>query len=314
MDLRHLRYFVAVAEELHFGRAARRLNISQPPLSQQIKELEQELAVHLLNRTRRSVELTFAGRVFLDRARRVLRDASELKEATRRAERGEVGELSIGFVHSVGYSLLPPVVRHFREANLGVSLSLREQTATEQAEELARSRIDVGFTRPGAMANEVTSELLLREPFVLALPRAHPTAHEARPRLEHLKDEDFITYPRHRAPGFYESIIRLCASASFVPKISQETNTIHTALGLVGAGIGIAIVPASAMEIQTREVVFRLPVETEPQAEIVMAWRRDSASPALQRFIEAARLTALRYGEAQQAVLAQMRGPEHSRA
>lgn len=292
MELRHIRYFVAVAEELHFGRAARTLNISQPPLSQQIQDLERELGVALLSRTRRSVELTPAGSVFLERARRLLQDAAALKEASRRAERGEIGELAVGFVHSAGYSLVPRIVRRFRELYQGVELKLRELTPPEQVAALEEKRIDIGLIRRSEFGNELRTEVILQEPFVLALPRGHWWAGPPSGQMADLGQEPFIAFPRQRAPAFHQALMSVCLRAKFTPQIAQEVNTIHTALGLVGAGVGIALVPASAIEIGNREVVFVRLSEKEPNAELFLIWRPDRVKPALTRFAEIARSSA----------------------
>ena len=306
MDLRHLRYFVAVAEELHFGRAARRLNMSQPPLSQQIKELEEQLQASLLRRTSRSVELTFAGRVILERARRILDDVEQLKNAARRAESGQIGELAGGFINSAGYSILPPSIRHFRETHPEVVVRLWELTGFEQTEHLRSRRIDVGFVRGLPASGGIKSEVILREPFILAFPEGHPALAQSEVSLAELKDENFINFPRGNAPAYHEAIIRLCTTAGFVPRIAQEANTIHSAFVFVRAGIGIAILPASALQMRAQGVVFRLPTEAEPKAEMVLAWRSDNTSPVLARFVRAAREGALQYQRNQKGLIAVM--------
>lgn len=291
MELRHLRYAVAVADTLHFGRAARALNISQPPLSQQIRDLERELGVTLFARTRRSVELTPAGHVFLERARRLLGDATALVDATRRAARGELGDLSIGFVHSAGYGIVPRVVRAFRRRCPEVGLRLHEATPAEQAAALEAGRIDLGLARRAEFGAGLHTEVILREPFLLALPRQHPAAQRAPARLEDFAGEPFIAFPRERAPAFHQALMGLCLRAGFAPRVTQEVNTIHTALGLVGAGIGIAMVPASAIEIGPPNVAF-IPLRDEDAvAELLMIWRPERATPALQRFIACLRET-----------------------
>lgn len=285
MELRHIRYFVAVAETLHFGRAARALHISQPPLSQQIRDLEREIGVTLFHRTRRSVELTPAGAIFLERARRLLSDAVEMAEASRRAQRGESGELTVGFVHSAGYAFLPRVVREFRARFPDIRLSLREATPAEQLAALEHRRIDVGLIRRAQFGEGLHSEVVFSEPFVWALPSGHRWA-EVRPRrLASLASEGFIAFPRDRAPSFHQALMSICQRAGFAPRITQEVNTIHTALGLVAAGVGVALVPASAVEIAGgRDVVFVALDHTAPSAELLLIWPQHRAPPALQRF------------------------------
>lgn len=295
MDLRHLRYFVAVAEELHFRRAAEKLNISQPPLSQQIKELEIEVGAQLFRRSRRRVELTAAGQVFLSRARIVLRDAGDLAEVARRAQRGEEGEISVGFIHTAGYGLLPAVIRRFRDANPAVEVSLEQQGSLAQVFELERGRIDVGFTWSAAVGEGQKSECLLRERFVVALPRSHRTARQKRISLAAFAQEPFVSFPAQRAPFLHGAVLRICASAGFIPRVRHETDSVHTVLGLVAAGCGIGIVPASAVEISTSDISFCLPDEQEPQAEMSLQWRGDDASPVVARFVAEARDAASRY-------------------
>jgi DNA-binding transcriptional LysR family regulator len=295
MDLRHLRYFVAVAEELHFSRAASKLHISQPPLSQQIKELEEEVGAQLLRRTRRRVELTAAGNAFLKRARMILREAAELGEAARRAERGEVGHISVGFIHTAGYGLLPAVIREFRDANPTVEVALQQQGSLAQTGELERGSIDIGFTWSNAVEDHIESQCLLRERFVLALPRTHAAAGKRNVGLKAFAQESFVSFPQDRSPALYATVIQLCASAGFVPRIRHEADSVHTVLGLVAAGCGIGLVPASATEVRMREVAFCLPKESNPKAEISIQWRRNDESPVLLRFIASARATAHRY-------------------
>jgi DNA-binding transcriptional LysR family regulator len=302
MDLRHLRYFVAVAEELHFSRAARKLNMSQPPLSRQIRELEEEIGVKLLRRSKRRVELTAAGDTLLDRARILLRDSAELAEAARRAERGESGHVSVGFIHTAGYGLLPAVIREFRDANPEVEVSLQQQGSLAQTAELERGRIDVGFTWSAVVGDLMASECLLRERFVVAVPRLHAAAGKRNLSLAAFAQEPFVSFPQRRAPFLHDAVLQLCGSAGFVPKVRHETDSVHTVLGLVAAGCGIGIVPASAVEIQTREVSFCFPKENQPMAEISIQWRRDDFSPVVSRFIATARSAARRYPRSRQSM------------
>ncbi|WP_439578294.1 LysR substrate-binding domain-containing protein [Elioraea sp.] len=284
MELRHVRYFVAVAEALHFGRAARALHISQPPLSQQIRDLEREIGVMLFHRTRRSVELTAAGAAFLERARRLLSDAAEMAEASRRAERGELGELTVGFVHSAGYAFVPRVVRAFRARFPDIRLTLREATPAEQLAALENRRIDLGLIRRAQFGEGLHSEVVFREPFLWALPRGHRWAEARQRRLAELASEGFIAFPRDRAPSFHQALMSICLRAGFAPRIAQEVNTIHTALGLVGAGVGVALVPASAVEIAGRDVVFVALDHAAPRAELLLIWPRDRVTPVLRHF------------------------------
>ena len=211
MELRHLRYFVTVAEELHFGRAARRLHLSQPPLSMQIKALESEVGAMLLARSRRKVELTPAGVVFLREAREILTRVEQAGAAARRADRGEIGELSIAFITIADYNVLPLVLSEFRARHPGVRLNLREATTDAQLRDLAAQRIDVGFMLAPVQDATLASEPLLREPLIAALAERHPLARKrgALP-LASLAEWPFILFPRHMAPGLYDDIVSFC--------------------------------------------------------------------------------------------------------
>lgn len=297
MELRHLRYFLALAEELHFGRAAKRLSISQPPLSRQIRQTEEELGVPLFTRSKRRVALTPAGRVMLVRARAVLDEADALSPIVRQAHRGEIGRLVVGFVHSAGYGLMPPVVREFRRLCPDVKLVLRERIFGEQLDDLRAGRIDVGLLRPPVGDQALVTETIWREPFVAALPAGHPLSGQGPLRLKALARQPFILFPRERSAVFHDQIQTLCRKAGFVPAMAQETNTIHTALGLVGAGIGVALVPASVRRIGAVDVTFRSLVEARPQAELALAWKRDESNPVLARFLGVARDVARDEGQ-----------------
>jgi DNA-binding transcriptional LysR family regulator len=288
MELRHLRYFVTVAEELHFGRAARRLHLSQPPLSMQIKSLEQELGTPLLLRTQRRVALTAAGEAFLKEAREILARVGTATEAARRAARGETGELAVAFVSIADYSVLPLALRAFRQRSPGIRLTLREATTDVQLRELIDERTDVGF-----MLSPVTDERLqvlplLRERLVAALPERHPAATgTGRISLKRLADSPFILIPRHVAPRLHNNIIGYCAAAGFNPRVEQEAVQMQTIVSLVSAGLGVALIPESLRHLGRTGVVYRTLREPSPLTEIVLAWRARDARPALQRFVDA---------------------------
>lgn len=295
MEFRHLRYFIAVAEEAHFSRAAERLGISQPPLSMQIQALERELRVKLFARTRRSVRLTAAGEFFLARARRIVRDAQDLSQDVLRAHKGQIGHISVGFNFSLGYGLIPPIVRAFRSAYPDVAITLREMRGSQQVKELRSGEIDISVTWPDVFTGAVKSEPLLEEFFVIALRNDHPVASVRRPSISLVADEDFISFPRHQAPAPHDAMVALCGKAGFIPRIRQETGTFHTALGLVAAGLGVAIIPTSATDIISKDIVFRLPKETEPRLLICLNWREDHQSPILKGFTEIAKRVASSY-------------------
>lgn len=292
MELRHLRYFVTVAEELHFGRAAEKLRISQPPLSMQIRGLEEELGVTLLNRTQRHVSLTQAGRTFLAEARQILARLEQAVLMTRRAGRGEIGELAIGFISVADYNVLPTLLREFRSLYPLVNLTLREATSDAQIEDLVNGRIDAGFMLPPVFDARLESVTILREPLVAALPGRHPLARgSGRISLASLAQSPFILFPRRMAPGLYDDIVTFCRSAGFSPRVEQEAVQMQTIVSLVSAELGVALIPQSMKNLQRTGVAYKTLRERSPLTEIHLAWRKADALPALKLFIELARHT-----------------------
>ena len=290
MELRHLSYFIAVAEELHFGRAAKRLNISQPPLSFQIRQLEEEIGVRLFNRTKRRVELTAAGAVFLTEARRILNLSADAVRRTVRADRGQIGQLTVGFIGSANYSVLPQVIREFRKRFPAVELSLTEMNTSQQLEALHGGRIQAGFMRPphGVTEAGVSIEPVFREPLLAAMPGNHPLRRESALPLRRLAKEPFIMIPRQRGPGFFDHIITLCQQEGFSPHIVLEASQFHTVIGLVAAGIGVSILPASMQRFPIEGVVFRT-IAGGAETVLDMSWVTGNQSLILQNFIHVAR-------------------------
>jgi len=291
LELRHLRYFVAVAEELHFSRAAERLQMAQPPLSQQIRQLEDHLGVTLLARTRRTVELTDAGRVFLDEARRVLRQADLAVEAAREAGLGNRGRLRVSFVGSAPFNVLPSILRAFRDRHQKVDLTLHEAPTAEQVEGIVEGRFDVGFLRLAPHARGIEQEVILREALVAALPEQHPLAGSATVDLRKLASEPFLLVRHDAAPGFCDLVTRACAEAGFSPVATQEASQMQTIVGLVGAGLGVSLVPESVQELHGTGVVFRPLQAPTPLVELAVAWREGNASRLLANFLAVARAT-----------------------
>jgi DNA-binding transcriptional LysR family regulator len=287
VELRHLRYFVAIAEELHFGRAARRLHLSQPPLSMQIKALESNLGTQLLTRTRKRVELTAAGAMFLREARDILARVEQAAAVARRAGRGEIGELAIGFVTTADYNVLPRVLSEFRAQHPGVRLALREATTDAQLRELAEQRIDLGFVLAPIHDEGLVTRPLLSEPLVAALPAGHPLA-QGRKRLSlaRLASAPFILFPRHMAPGLYDDVVGFCRRAGFIPRVEQEAVQMQTIISLVSAGLGVALIPASMRNLGRSGVVYRSLLEPSPLTQVLVAWRKGDSAPALHRFLE----------------------------
>jgi DNA-binding transcriptional LysR family regulator len=292
MELRVLRYFVALAEELHFGRAATRLGMTQPPLSQAIAGLEGELGVRLLERTRRRVALTHAGATFLEEARATLARAGQAVELARRAQRGEVGRLAVGYLAATAYTLLPLVLRDFMRGFPGVRLELRELTLPQQVGALLKGDIEVGLLRPPVAEAELAAETILAEPFVLALPARHPLTALRRVPARRLAGEPFIMFPRQPGLVFHDLVMGFCLRNGFTPRVAQEANQTHTVVGLVSAGIGVALVPGSAQRIGLAGIAYRPLRERTPESRTAVAWRRDNASPVLAAFRDVARRVA----------------------
>ena len=286
MELRHLRYFIAVAEELHFGRAAERLHMSQPPLSQQIRQLEDELGFALFHRTKRTVKLTVAGEQFLVSTRQIFEQLNRAIENGRLHDRGETGQLAIGFVSSAAYNVLPELLQRFRERYPLVELLLREMATRQQLSALAEGRIDVAILRPPIDMPGLEWTLLLEEALVVALSDEHPLAHRPQISIVDLRSETFISFPRQLAPGLFDCAIQLCQQADFSPNIVQETTQLQTIVSLVAAGMGIAIVPSSIQNLQRRGVVYRHLDEATPLAEMAIAWRVGETLPVVRNFLK----------------------------
>lgn len=287
LELRPLRQFVAVAEELHFGRAATRLHMTQPPLTQAIQALEAGLGVRLFERTRRSVALTPAGEALLLHARRLLASAEALPALVRSAAEGFSGQLRLAFVSSIAYGPLPGWLRGFRERFPQMQLQLREATLDVQLAAFERDEIDAGFVlhAPGAAPPGFASWRALQEPLVLALPEEHPAAQAPRRRLAPLLAEPLVIFPRAIAPSLYDEVLAFYRSHGVAPRIAQEAIQMQTIVNLVSAGIGVAWVPQSLTRLQRPGVVYcRLPA-VPLRADTSLLWL-DPAPPAVQRFVE----------------------------
>ena len=296
MELRHLRYFITLAEELHFGRAAERLHIAQPPLSQQIRQLEAELGFQLFYRTKRTVQLTEAGKVFFFESQQIFQQLNQAIEKGRQLDRGEIGQITLGFVGSAAYNVLPEILRSFRSALPGVTLQLHELTTDQQLQWLQEGRIDVGLSRPPIAEEAFAWEVIFEEPFLLALPTRHKLAEQAHISLRELAGEPFILFPRSQAPGLYDQIISLCQQADFSPKVSQEAIQMQTIVSLVAAEMGVAIVPASLQNLQRTGVIYKAMEEIASSSAcsaIAILWRKGNISATTQRFLEIARLIKL---------------------
>ncbi len=286
MELRHLRYFVTLAEELHFGKAAEKLHIAQPPLSQQIRQLETELGFELFHRTKRKVELSEAGEVFLVEVQQIFRQLEQAIFLGRQVSRGEIGQLVVGFVSSAAYNILPNILQNTRNSIPNVSLELHELTTDEQLRWLQSGRIDVGFVRPPVDENTYESKVIFQESLAIALPQNHFLANQDRVSLQSLKNESFILFPRFLAPGLYDLIISFCQQVGFSPKVAQEAIQMQTIVSLVAAEIGVAIVPESLQNLRRTGVIYKYFVEKTPQVSIAIIWRKNDVSVVLDRFLE----------------------------
>jgi DNA-binding transcriptional LysR family regulator len=296
IELRHLRYFIAVAEELHFGRAARRLNLSQPPLSQQIRRLEELFGYPLFVRTSRAVKLTSAGEIFLERARRTLRKMEEDLHATRSVARGEAGSLTVGFIGSGMLTRLPAMLGQYRARFPKVNLYLREFHTSGVIRALLEGSLDVGFLRDGGPTDGLEVETLFAEAFYAVLPSRHPLARRWLRRpfdVAELRDEPFVFFSPTAGTRAYEKPVSLCLEAGFRPRVVQEAPQWLTILRLVGAGLGVSIAPACVERIGTPEVVCRrlkvAPGAAEPRSEIELAWRAGENQPIVETFCRMAR-------------------------
>jgi DNA-binding transcriptional LysR family regulator len=286
MELRHLQYFITVAEELHFSRAAEKLHIAQPPLSQQIRQLEAELGLKLFERTKRKVELTVAGKAFLLEARRVFQQIEKAVEVAQQAARGEIGRLIIGFNSSATYSVLPKILRRFRRANPQIELILNELTTSQQLEHLNCQKIDLGLLYlPLPESDRLRYLRVHQEPLIVAISATNPLAVQAQISLNQLSQESFILPPSHLGEALYKKIIRLLEQNNFAPQKIQEAIQLQTAISLVAGGIGVAIVPASLQNLQRAGVVYKSLQETTPNIEIGAVWCKNALSSVLVKFI-----------------------------
>jgi DNA-binding transcriptional LysR family regulator len=285
VELRQLRYFVAVAEELHFRRAAARLHISQPPLSQQIRQLERELGCRLLTRTRRRVELTPAGQAFLGDARQLLSELDGAVQTARRIDAGQTGRLRINFVGSALLSVVPGIVQRFRAAAPNVEIELHERPTAEQLRLVSAGIVDVGLVRPPIEElTEMRAEIVLRERTVAALPAGHRLADLRRVPLRRLAAEQLVLFPREQAPGFHDLLISSMAALGAHPQVVQYAPEMATIVCLVAAGVGVSLVPASVTRLALEGVTYRT-VTGAPHSELVAITRADDDSPLVREFM-----------------------------
>ncbi len=299
MELRHLRYFAAVAEERHFGRAALRLGIAQPPLSKQLQDLETELGYSLFDRSRRPVELTAAGHTLLAHTRGLFESLEIAVRETRRAGAGHSGRLTIGYPQSLAYSGLTGILRAFRERSPEVATEVRELAPADQVDALKRGDLDVGFVRAPLHEPQLASENVRSEKLVLALPADHRLAVRERISLAAVAGEPFVFFPRARGPGFFDLLMSFCRDCGFTPHIVQQAPQIDV-LALVAAGFGLSILPESVRELRRADIVLR-PIIGSPTTELRLVWRSGDPAPAVTRFVETVRRVGVKRGRRKKA-------------
>lgn len=286
---RVLRQFIVVAEELHMGRAAARLHISQPPLSQAMMRLEEILGVELFLRANRAIKLTEAGQVFLDEAQRLIAQEAQSIAHTRQANAGLSGTIVLGFVGSVSYGLLPELITKFRRTHPDIGFDLRELPSGEQLQELEAKRIDLGIVRlPLAHATDCNLKIVKRERMIAVLPRDHRLASARSIRLKDLAQESFMMFPPNRVPSLHGKTVTACHAAGFSPRVALEAWQMPTMVSLVAAGVGITLLPAQIREIPHGGVIYKEikdPIEAL-DLEIALAWRKTNPSKLLQRVVD----------------------------
>ena len=287
MELRHLRYFQAVAEERHFGRAAARLHMAQPPLSQQIRRLEEELGVTLLRRSTRKVELTAAGDAYLGRVREILAAVDEAGEEAHRIDAGLEGRLVVGCVGSATYSLLPALARALREELPGVDFAFRGEMLVPDLADALRSRdIDLALLRPPLDHADLSLRLLRRERLIVALPEGHRLASRERIRLADLEREDLVVHAGRGRSVMYDAVIELCRGAGFDPRVRHEVAETSTLVTFVAAGLGVALVPEPVAALGVAGATYRPLVARHARVDLVAATRTDDDGAALARTLE----------------------------
>jgi DNA-binding transcriptional LysR family regulator len=294
MKLEQLRYFVALAEELHFGRASAKLNISQPPLSRQIQALEQELGVSLFLRSNQRVTLTVAGATFLQDIKTLFISLDRAVKRVKGVARGEVGTLIIGMTGSVSYGLVPRLLQQFRGNFPMVSIEIRHLVKGDQVKALSRGEITLGFTRSPAPLSNVVSDVLYREPFLVAFHESRAFAQLSEVPLEMLADERFVLYSGNYSPSIADEIVAMCAEAGFSTQVDQDTGEMQTAVSLVAAGLGVTLVAESICRLSLPGVEYRpLTIKGKPRAtNLYMIYRSDEPNPALRSFLDLAKTFA----------------------
>jgi len=288
MELRHLRYFTAVAQYLNYSEASRRLHVAQPAVSQTILDLEAELGVKLLFRTKRSVQLTAAGTTFLREAEEILRRATEASRLAQRAARGEVGSLGIGFFGTATAPILPALVQSYRAKFPDVELHLYELNPDQQLAAFDDGRIDLGFSRPlpADRRLEFEEETVYTDCLAVALPKTHPLAKQKVVRLQSLASETFVQFHRKGAPGLFDEVISCCRGAGFSPRVVNEPNFMATVITLVESGLGVSLIPRCVRSLNRPHVAIRPITPKSAPIPLHAVWRKSDKNPALTAFLD----------------------------
>jgi DNA-binding transcriptional LysR family regulator len=284
LELRHLKYFNAVASTLSFSRAAELLHIAQPPLSRQIRQLEEIVGAELIDRASRPIALTMAGKFLYEQTVQLLSRIEEIQEGTRRIAKGQQHWFSIGFVPSSLYGLLPGLIKDFRAELPDVGIGFSELTTMEQVEALKSGRIDVGFGRLPIDDPAIVCETLVQEPLVAVFPFGHPLLNKSKVSLAQLARENFILYPAKPRPSYADQVLEIFSSRGLKPAIVKEANEMQTAIGLVAAGVGVVLVPASVQGLHRADVVYRPLTNKGVFSPLIMNFRSNDRSLVLQRF------------------------------
>jgi len=285
MELRHLRYFTVLAEELHFGRAARRLSISQPPLSVAIRQLEESVGARLFERNSKAVRLTPAGDALRLSAQTLLRQAEEAALEARDVSKGSAGRLRIGFVGAMLYRGLPQALTAFQAAHPAVRVSLSELNSGQQITELLHDRMDAGFVHTSRMPEELEQVLLLSEPFMVCMPASHRLARRRTVGLASLRDQPFVLFSREASPDYHERILSICAGAGFRPEVRHEVRHWLSVVSLVSQGMGVALVPSALQHAALRGAVFRPLEEEVAGSDAYCVWRSGPDNAVVQNFL-----------------------------
>lgn len=292
MEFRHLRYFLVLSEELHFGRAARRLAISQPPLSLNIRQLEESVGARLFHRNSKEVRLTAAGRAFVPAARALLEQAAEAQRHAREVDRGFEGRLRVGLVSSMLYRGLPRLLRDFQAAHPRLRVVVRELGSQDQMLELAHGQLDAGFVHTVRTPPELKRELFSSEPFVCCLPAGHALARSRRLALRRLQEEPFVMFSRTVSPDYYERVLAICSDAGFYPEVRHEAHHWLSVVSLVAQGLGVALVPAALKASGLPGAAFVTIEPSTARSEVFCVWRGSDDSAGLAAFVEAVRAAA----------------------